>query len=204
MNLMWAPVTFLIAAIPFSVMVGYVAAGVDIRNYGDKNPGATNVLRATGSKFWFFVAVNLDICKGLVPVALAYWYAGIGGLELTLIALAAVAGHAFSPFLKFNGGKAIATSGGVWMAATFFVSGIVQGFLLVYSYFSVESSDWAVVLSCFGWLLYLLLTRSDMSLLVLWAGNFLILVYKHRTGLRELPEIKRWLPFVSTGIHTQK
>src|SRR5688572_25060187 len=99
MSALWAVTAFFIGSIPFSVLLGYLVAGVDIRNFGDKNPGATNVLRATGSKFWFIIAVNLDICKGLVPVALAYWYAGISGIEITAIALAAIAGHAFSPFL---------------------------------------------------------------------------------------------------------
>jgi acyl phosphate:glycerol-3-phosphate acyltransferase len=193
-----ALVAFFISAIPFSVLVGWLVARVDIRKFGDGNPGATNVLRATQSKFWFLIAVNLDICKGLIPVALAYWYAGYHGLEIALIALASIAGHAFSPFLKFDGGKAIATSYGVWMALTYFETMIPQAILLVYCFLSVDNSDWAVMLTALAFLLYALLAHGlDATWLTVMAGNFVILLFKHRKGLAQPPHLRRWLPFLS-------
>ena len=70
MVFLWTILSFIIGALPFSVWIGKVALKVDIRQYGDKNPGATNVLRA-GGYGWFFVALMRDIRKGAAPVGLA-------------------------------------------------------------------------------------------------------------------------------------
>lgn len=194
--LAWTALAFVVGAIPFSVLIGYLVAGVDIRSYGDGNPGATNVKRATGSLAWFLLAVFLDISKGLVPVALAFWYGDIAGWEIAAVALAAVLGHAFSPFLRFNGGKAIATSGGIWMALTYFASGFVQVFLLVYIFYSIDSSDWTIILTGLGFGLYLFLTGAELPYIALWVANMFLFAAKHRHGLHRRPGLKRWLPFL--------
>ena len=66
--LLWIVVSFLFGALPYSVWIGRLN-GVDIRQYGDHNPGATNVLRGTGSKFWFIVAVMNTYRISLPPAA---------------------------------------------------------------------------------------------------------------------------------------
>jgi glycerol-3-phosphate acyltransferase PlsY len=108
-----------------SIPVGYLLtrrhAKVDVRAYGSGKTGATNVLRTAGRK-WAVLAAALDICKGALAVVVAgfimgqdYLLVGDSGLwwvltsAQVLAALAAVAGHIWSPFLKFKGGRGVAT-----------------------------------------------------------------------------------------------
>lgn len=112
-------VSFLSGSIPFSLLVG-LAKGVDIRKIGSGNPGATNLGRALGKK-WFFVGFLLDMLKGLVPVLAAGYFMDTLGqwhtpVERTWVVIACVVatvlGHVFSPWLKFKGGKGVATTFG--------------------------------------------------------------------------------------------
>jgi glycerol-3-phosphate acyltransferase PlsY len=114
---LWTLIAFLSGSIPFSVLVGRLAANVDIRKYGDHNPGATNVLRATGWG-WGALAGLLDYLKGAVPVGIPWFLLGIHGWGIVPIALAPLLGHAYSPWLRFRGGKAVATTFGVWTGLT--------------------------------------------------------------------------------------
>src|SRR5579863_9469401 len=102
---------FLIGSIPFAVLA-MLGSGIDIRRVGSGNPGFNNVLRV--SKPRAIVALIGDMGKGI----LAVWLFHKTGDSVTLAWLygfAAVLGHCYSPFLKFNGGKGIATSGGVML-----------------------------------------------------------------------------------------
>lgn len=195
--LIWTVAAYLIAAIPFSVLIGRVIFGVNIRQYGDGNPGATNVKRASGSMFWFIVAVFLDGGKGLFPVGIAYWIAGIQDMRIVPIAIAAILGHAFSVFLGFKGGKAVAVTGGIWTGITILEMPIVIGILLTYWFLSLDSSDWAVVLMMISLLIYILIGHPGNQVFVaIWIGNFIVVLIKHRHGLTRLPGIRRWLPFL--------
>ena len=204
MLLLWVAITYFISSIPFSVLIGRVLLGVNIREYGDGNPGATNVLRASGNVPLFVISFLLDGFKSLIPVAIAHWLVGITGYDIVLVALAGIIGHSFSLFLGFSGGKAIAATFGVWAALTVWEAPTFMGLLLLYWYKSVEESNWAVILMLLSFLLYLLLTindssllqRADNHLLLLWAGTFAILLFKHRDGLGQLPTPKYWLPFI--------
>jgi len=187
--LLWTLASFLFGALPFSVWIGRLN-GVDIRQFGDHNPGATNVLRATGSKIWFVFAMICDIGKGVVPAALAYHYFGRTDLSLVPIGAAAMLGHAFSPFLNFNGGKAIATSGGVWMGILTFEAGLILCSVLVLLFALLTSSDWVAVFTAGIWLIYLLIVHPDPALMALAVFTFSLILFKHRTGLRQWPRLR--------------
>ena len=114
------PVAYLIGSIPFGLIVG-LAKGVDVRKAGSGNIGASNVGRLLGKRFFFLVFL-LDLLKGLLPMLAAATIAqrgtanggGAATYELVLlVALAAILGHMFSVFLRFKGGKGVATSAGV-------------------------------------------------------------------------------------------
>ena len=105
-------ISFLIGAIPFSSLLVHIFARKNIRDYGDGNPGASNAFRA-GGKVIGITALILDSFKGVIPAAI--WAGRLAVWQEILIAIAPVIGHAFSPFLKFRGGKGIATSFGIWM-----------------------------------------------------------------------------------------
>lgn len=100
---------FLCGSIPFGLVLTKAAGLGDVRDIGSGSIGATNVLR-TGSKKLAAGTVLLDAAKGVLPVLLARTYApGTEGIA----AVAAVAGHCFTPWLKFKGGKGFATAAGV-------------------------------------------------------------------------------------------
>jgi glycerol-3-phosphate acyltransferase PlsY len=105
---------FLIGSFPTGVVVTRLLTGQDVRKIGSGNIGASNVSRAAGLKGGVIVAVG-DICKGVVPILIGYQI-GAGHLGLTVTGLAAVLGHDFSIFLRFRGGKGVATTLGVALA----------------------------------------------------------------------------------------
>jgi glycerol-3-phosphate acyltransferase PlsY len=105
---------YLIGSIPFSYLVAR-ARGVDLRKVGSGNIGGANVWRACGFGP-FVVAVALDILKGYLPTLLGLrLFAGNPAVVL-LVGIAAILGHTFPIFLRFKGGKAVATSSGVLLA----------------------------------------------------------------------------------------
>ena len=106
---------FWLGACPFSLWIGKWLLNKDIRDYGDGNPGAFNVLRAGGRKA-FALALILDIGKGVPFVALAHYYFGLPDVWVMAVGLSAILGHAFTPILRFDGGKALAVTGGVLLA----------------------------------------------------------------------------------------
>ena len=110
---------YLIGSIPFGVIIGQRLAGVDVRKYGSGKMGTTNVLRTAGRKAAILVGV-MDIMKGVLAVIFAGLIIGndfliIGDFGLGMVvcqvsaALAAVAGHNWPIFLKFHGGRGVAT-----------------------------------------------------------------------------------------------
>lgn len=101
---------YLSGSVPWGVVLGKVLKGVDIREFGSGNTGATNSMRVLGWKIALAVGV-LDLLKGLIPILVARW---LDAPEWTvaLMALATIAGHCWSPFMNFKGGKGMATGGG--------------------------------------------------------------------------------------------
>ncbi|MDN3645650.1 glycerol-3-phosphate 1-O-acyltransferase PlsY [Pontixanthobacter aestiaquae] len=103
---------FALGSIPFGLILTKMAGLGDVREIGSGSIGATNVLR-TGNKGLAAATVLLDAAKGAVPVLIAeHFLSGTGGIA----AVAAVAGHCFTPWLKFKGGKGFATAAGVLLA----------------------------------------------------------------------------------------
>lgn len=116
MNLLFLSIAaFLIGSVPVGLVVSK-AKGVDPRKKGSGNIGATNVLRSVGKKEALITLIG-DMSKGAVPVALA-WKLFPGDIGIGIVGLSAIAGHDFSIFLKFRGGKGVATSLGVLLAYT--------------------------------------------------------------------------------------
>ena len=163
--LIWWLAAFFLGAIPFSVICGKLIAKKDIREFGDGNPGAANAFRAGGLKTGV-PAVILDVLKGFLPVWLAK-EAGFESYPLALVALAPILGHAFSPFLKFRGGKAIAATYGAWLAlSVWWALALGVGMGIFYSFMRADA--WVVLL---GFLF-------QGALLAFWGtGSLLCLLY---------------------------
>jgi glycerol-3-phosphate acyltransferase PlsY len=112
---LWIVAAYVLGATPTSYIAGRLGRGIDLREHGSKNLGATNVYRLLG---WAYaIPVGLfDVAKGVIPVALfGRWAGGPAWLAVTLGG-AAVAGHMFSPYVRFRGGKGVATAAGVFLA----------------------------------------------------------------------------------------
>ena len=113
------PTAYLLGSVPFGLIVG-LAKGVDPRKAGSGNIGATNLGRLLGGKF-FAIVFALDFVKGVLPTLAASWVVhrqsgtmdALGYLLWLSVGFAAIAGHMFSLFLGFKGGKGVATSAGV-------------------------------------------------------------------------------------------
>ena len=113
----WVLASYLVGAIPTSYLAGRLFRGIDLREHGSKNLGATNLYRVLGWRY--AVPVGLfDIAKGAVPVLL--FAPRISDSELFALGcgIAAILGHVFSVFVRFRGGKGVATAAGVMLGLT--------------------------------------------------------------------------------------
>ena len=179
-------------SLPFSVWLGKIALGLDVRRLGDGNPGAANVFKS-GNKLVGLLALMLDVSKAAVPVGLAYFNLNIRGTPMFLIAIAPILGHAFSPLLGFRGGKAIAATLGVWIGLTIWKAALpgVVGALVGIALFTPPG--WSVMLALAGILATLLIWLPDPLLLWVWLGVTIILVWTHRADLLRGLHLRPWL-----------
>lgn len=184
--------SFFCGSLPFSVWVGKIFLGVDIRQFGDGNPGATNVFRA-GNNYAGLLALILDISKAAVPVGLAYNNLNIRGIPMFMIAIAPILGHAFSPFLRFRGGKAIGTAFGVWIGLTIWKASLPGALAAGIGILLLTPSIWSVVLGLTAILATLLIWLPDPLLLWVWFAEGIIIAWTHRFELRRKPQLRSWL-----------
>ena len=192
--IIWTLIAFLSGSIPFSLLVGRLAADVDIREYGDHNPGATNVFRATGWA-WAALAGLLDYLKAALPVGIPWFFLGIHGWEIVPIALAPLLGHAYSPWLRFRGGKAVAATFGVWTGLTLGAGPVTLGTLLSLAFVVVVLSGWAVLLAMLGFGVFVWLRYGihNPEFMAIWLGNLALLAWKYREDLGQKPGTRPWL-----------
>ncbi len=182
---------FLCGSLPFSVWLES-SFKMDVRQHGDGNPGSVNVFRE-GGKAVGLLALTLDVTKGALPVGLAYNNLGVRGIPMVLISIAPVLGHAFSPFLGFRGGKAIATSLGVWIGLTIWKASLAGVIAALIGIALTPVSGWAVMLGMAGILAALLIWFPDPMFLLVWIGNTILLAWTHRADLCESPRLRPWL-----------
>jgi len=180
---------FWLGACPFSLWVGKWLLGKDIRDYGDGNPGATNVLRAGGRKA-FVLALLLDMGKGVPFVALAHYYFELPMAMVMAVGLSAILGHAFTPMLRFNGGKALAVMGGVLIGLPqheIFFSLVV--FMLLW-FLLIDVDAWRVMFGTTSTLIYLVITKGLSLEPLFMLCVIAILVVKHFDDLKTRPRLK--------------
>ncbi|HJV48243.1 MAG TPA: glycerol-3-phosphate 1-O-acyltransferase PlsY [Geothrix sp.] len=180
---LWCLGAFLCGSIPFGLLLVKLAGKGDVRQHGSGNIGATNVSRV-GGKALGIVTLLLDILKGFLPVFLAK-RVGLGDPVLALLALCAVLGHVFTPWLAFKGGKGVATALGVALAfkASMVLPalGVFIVLLLVFRFVSLGSVMSAVALP-----LVLLWKGAPPAVLLLWSGISLLVIVKHHENIGRL------------------
>jgi acyl phosphate:glycerol-3-phosphate acyltransferase len=180
---LWCLGAFLCGSIPFGLLLVKLAGKGDVREHGSGNIGATNVSRV-GGKALGIITLLLDIAKGFLPVFIAKKL-GLGESILSLLALAAVLGHVFTPWLKFQGGKGVATALGVALAfraaMVLPALGLFIVLLLAFRYVSLGS-----VLAALALPVVLLWKGATPLVLLLWADISLIVIAKHHENIRRL------------------
>lgn len=180
-------IAYLIGSVSFAVLMSRLFRLPDPRTYGSKNPGASNVLR-TGRKAAAALTLLGDAAKGWLAVYLAQHFAsryGLGSATLAAVALAVFLGHSYSVFLRFQGGKGVATSLGVLLALNLWLGLSTLATWLVIAIISRISSLSALVAAVlvplyafyiFGW------DSRSFAVLVI----SLLLIWRHQSNIRNL------------------
>jgi len=181
--LIFAALGYLLGSLPFAVIVSKAFGLADPRTFGSGNPGATNVLRS-GNKLAALLTLLGDAAKGW----LAMWLANLLGADATTAALAGVAaflGHVFPVFLKFKGGKGVATALGVLIGLDGLIAALVAITWLTVAFASRYSSLAAIAAACVAPTLALQkFGIGTISTAV--AFMCLLLLWRHRSNIANL------------------
>jgi len=173
-----AALAYGVGALPFSAWIAR-AKGVDIRAAGSGNPGATNVARALGRPYGA-LALALDLGKGLAAVGVCAWL----GVALPWAALAVI-GHNWSPFLRFGGGKGVATTLGVLLGAAWPVALASVGVWLTVTLLTRKVSLGSI-LALLAAPLILWALEAGAALVWTFAGLGVLSLIRHRANLQRL------------------
>lgn len=175
--------SYVLGSIPTGLWLGLRLRKVDIREHGSKNIGATNTMRALG-KGLGAIALAGDMAKGFVPIV---FIARLSDWEYAPIAcgLAAIAGHTWSLFLKFRGGKGVATSSGVFFGLAPIPMGIaLVVFLLVVGATRMVSAG--SILAAIAMAVAVFITSDDPALRIFSTCVTLLVIARHRDNIRRI------------------
>ena len=180
----WIVGAYLIGSIPFGYLIGRMR-GVDVRTVGSKNIGATNVYRTVGHK-WGFLAFFCDFLKGFLPAFLALRLASSVNENLPIcVGLACVIGHTLTVFMKFRGGKGVATAFGMMVALATYPALLAFAVFVVTvwlsHYISLGSMLAAATLAVLVWFFPVLLAMRVIAALIA-----VFVIYKHKSNIDRL------------------
>jgi glycerol-3-phosphate acyltransferase PlsY len=180
-------IAYLIGSISFAVIMSRAFGLPDPRSYGSGNPGATNVLR-TGKKAAAALTLLGDSAKGWLAVVVASRFAEADALEVTMAAaaLAAIVGHMYPVFFRFQGGKGVATALGVLLGLNLYVAlGTLATWLIVAFFFRISSLA-ALIAALFAPFFTLILYHYAHPFFISVAIISALLVWRHRSNIRNL------------------
>jgi len=187
MNLiLFTLIAYLVGSIPFGLLIAK-SKGIDIRTQGSGNIGATNVLRVIGKK-WGFITLFLDLLKGFIPSFFFPLFLKQNTDLGVLFGIASILGHTFPIYLKFKGGKGVATSAGMLLGVAPVAMGI--GFLtwgicmLITRYVSLSSILAAISIIITIWIKEEY-QQNRVSQIVLTLIAILV-IWLHRTNIQRL------------------
>ena len=183
-NFLFITIFYLIGSIPFALILTKLLGHGDIRNIGSGNVGATNVLR-TGNKYLAFAVLCLDIAKGLLPFLILKLFYDTNTLHSIFLCHFAILGHIFPVWLKFKGGKGVATYIGfligfnILLGLYFLVTWIIIA--LVSRYSSLSSLAASLIAP-----LYFFFINPNIIVGIFLLYIFLIISLKHRENIKRL------------------
>jgi len=182
---------YLLGSVSFAVIASWLFKLPDPRTYGSKNPGATNVLRS-GKKAAAILTLLGDAGKGWLAVVLAQYYAplwGLGGESVAAVALAVFLGHIFPVFLRFQGGKGVATAVGVLLGLSLWVGLLAMATWVLVAYVWRYSSLSALVAATLTPIYTLVILGLGSSVIAVLLMS-LVLVWRHKSNIVNLMEGK--------------
>lgn len=189
-------IAYLIGSIPFSVIFGKLFKGIDVRRHGSGNPGGTNSLRFLGYKVGALI-IFFDVLKGALIVALVRLeiFGDIDLLHPLIYGIAASFGHAFSPFIKFKGGKAVGTTFGAVLAYNFIYAIIAVVIFIVILKLSKYVSLGSTGVATF--MVFVVLIFQDYDSLLYFIIFAALILYRHKTNFKNIlnkvePKVK-WI-----------
>lgn len=184
---LWLLAAYLLGSIPSSYLVARWFGGLDLRQHGSKNLGATNLYRTLGWRY-ALPAGLFDVAKGTVPVVAFAPRAGGGEWVPLALGVSAMVGHVFSVFVRFRGGKGVATAAGAVLGLAplpLLVSAAVWGVLVwTTGYVSVASMSGALAFPLAVWLLQ----PDDRYVILGGLALAAFIVFNHRGNIRRLLE----------------
>jgi glycerol-3-phosphate acyltransferase PlsY len=189
-SLLWIPVAaYLLGSIPFGVLLTKLFGGGDVRNVGSGNIGATNVARAAGPVAGILTLL-LDVAKGAASVWLAARFSSDSALWITIAGLAVLLGHCFPVWLRFRGGKGVATAAGVFgVLCPYALAAALVLFVLVFAFWRYVSLASISAAAAMPLLVYLLWAPGHAPPLLVTFGTLaaaLLIIYKHDANIQRL------------------
>jgi glycerol-3-phosphate acyltransferase PlsY len=192
LTLAWIPVAaYLIGSIPFGIILAKLFGGVDVRKAGSGNIGATNVARVAGPLPGILTLV-LDGLKGVATVWLSARFTNDSALWMTIAGLFALMGHCFPVWLRFRGGKGVATAAGMFLALCWPAAlGAIGVFILVVLFSRFVSLGSVSAAAAMPLLVYLLWAPHHAPPPIVTFGAFaaaMLVIYKHDANIQRLVE----------------
>ena len=184
-------ISYLLGSIPTAYLFGKFYGNIDIREHGSGNVGATNVFRVLG-KWPGFAVLFIDIIKGIIPVVLVADILGLNEvLSRIILALSAVSGHNWTIFLKFKGGKGIATSLGVLIGLTIKIAAIRPVLILVLLiwaavFLTSRIVSLSSIIAAFFLPILMLFTDQEGILVALGVFFCVFVVFRHRPNIHRM------------------
>ena len=178
---LWATIGYLLGSIPFGMVVASMMNLGNLRDIGSGNIGATNVLR-TGNKKAAALTLIFDAAKGAVALLLARNFAGEDAAQLA--AVMAMLGHCFPIWLKFNGGKGVATFLGIMLAYSFPVGAACCAAWLISAFLLRISSMGALVSAATS--TFLLVGMGEGTALFMGIFLTLMVFFRHRENIKRI------------------
>ena len=185
-------ISYILGSVPNALWIGKVFKGIDIREHGSRNTGSTNAARVLGAKLGILTLI-LDVSKGLVPTLIAILLrvdffqnlTKILNFDYVLVGICAILGHVFSMFMNFKGGKAVATTLGVFLIlvpkAILFAAIVFFVVFAISRYVSLSSILAAISLPIFIYFLYQQTIYVILGILIA-----ILIVVKHRSNIERL------------------
>ena len=169
-------ICYLVGAIPFCNIIAIIHSKKDLRKIGDRNPGGWNLVFNI-SKIWGALGITLDVLKGFLSYFLILRITGIETVAI-LAGCASVAGHNYSPYLKFSGGKGVAATLG-FVCAVHPLAVIAYGIGIVPALFLIRNMIWGIISAITAASIFLWLLKGSSIYLVMGALLIIVAIPKY-------------------------